>query len=185
MNINQAVEAQLKNIQIKTGRSLNQLAVIVQKSGFREHNDIRDMFHREMGLPYAEASTLTQAVLHVDGTRAASGDPMLDTIYTGLKVGLRPIHEKLMDNIMKFGEFEVLPKFGYVSLRRKRQFAMLGPANSTRFELGLNGRGLTNGSRLLQQLPGGMCDYKIKLRDAAEVDGEVLGWVWQAYNNAG
>ena len=46
-------------------------------------------------------------------------------------------HEKLMKEIRQFGEFEIVPKKGYVSLRRKKQFVMIGPktntANSSRF----------------------------------------------------
>jgi hypothetical protein len=46
--------------------------------------------------------------------------------------------EKIMQQVSGFGEFEIAPKKGFVSLRRKKQFAMLGPATNTRFELGLN-----------------------------------------------
>jgi len=55
-----------------------------------------------------------------------------------LKALLRPIHEKLMAAIEKFGNFEVAPKKGYVSLRRKKQFAMIGPGSTTRVDVGLN-----------------------------------------------
>lgn len=181
----QTVDTHLKTIQMKTGRTLDELAVIVRRSGFQQHGEIRDMFHREMGLAYVDASALSYAVLRLDGTRVPEGDAVLDTIYTGLKTDLRPIHEKLMDGVMKFGAVDVLPKFGYVSLRRKRQFAIVGPASSTRVELGINARGLLGSPRLLMQLPGGMCDYKVKLKDAADVDGEVMDWVWQAYISAG
>jgi hypothetical protein len=43
-----------------------------------------------------------------------------DEIYSGAKETFHPIHEKLMKEIKKFGEFEIAPKKGYVSLRRKK-----------------------------------------------------------------
>lgn len=189
-SLDQAIETQLKNIQAKTGKTLEQLAALAHESGLSKHGEIRDMFKRELGLGHGDANTLTHVVLQSDGTRAAQakgleGDTLLDELYPAAKAALRPIHEKLMDAISQFGEFETLPKKGYVSLRRKKQFAMLGPATNTRFEVGINAKGLDAGPRLLEQPAGGMCNYKVKVTDAGEVDAELIAWIRQAYESAG
>jgi len=90
-----------------------------------------------------------------------------------------------MTSIGKFGEFEVAPKKSYVSLRRKKQFAMIGPATATRVDVGLNMKGVPATDRLLAEKPGGMCQYKVKLTDPKEVDAELVGWIRQAYDSAG
>ena len=90
-----------------------------------------------------------------------------------------------MAAIQGFGEFEISPKKTYLSLRRKRQFAMVGPATNTRVEVGLNMKHVPGGARLIQLPPGGMCQYKVKLTSAQEVDKELLGWIRQAYDSAG
>jgi hypothetical protein len=70
-------------------------------------------------------------------------------------------------------------------MRRKKQFAMLGPASNTRFEVGLNRRDLQGGERLIAQPPKGMCGYNVKLTDVSEVDAELTAWIRQAYGAAG
>lgn len=145
---------------------------------------------KELGLGHGDANTLVHGVLKSDSERAAqekgaTTGEVLDEIYSGPKAALRPIHERLMEQIDGFGEFEVAPKKGYVSLRRKKQFAMLGPATNTRFELGLIVKGLPPHTRLLEQPAGGMCNYKVCLTDPVDVDGELLGWIRQAYDIAG
>ena len=109
---------------------------------------------------------------------------MLDEIYIGPKAALRPIHDELMQHIQGLGDFESVPKKGYVSLRRKKQFAMLGPATNTRFELGLNSRELPTDPRLVKQRPGSMCNYIVKLSSPAEVDAQLVGWIRTAYEGA-
>ena len=84
-----------------------------------------------------------------------------------------------------FGPFEVAPKKGYVSLRRKKQFAMIGPATQKRVDVGLNVRDLPASARLKAMPPGGMCQYTVSLTDPGEVDAEVVGWVRRAYDSAG
>ena len=40
-------------------------------------------------------------------------------------------------------------------------------------------------ARLVEQKPGGMCQYKVRLTSPGEVDSEVLGWLRAAYDAAG
>jgi hypothetical protein len=188
-SIEQAYQTQLDNIQKKTGKSLQELSDLVKASGLSKHGEIRSMLISQFGLGYGDANTLVHYVLKSDGERAAqekglSADAVLDEIYNGPKSALRPIHEKLMDAISQFGEFEVAPKKGYVSLRRKKQFAMLGPATNTRFELGINHKSLSGDERLLAQPAGSMCNYKVRLTQASEVDETIITWVKQAFETA-
>ncbi|MFN8219915.1 MAG: DUF5655 domain-containing protein [Fimbriimonadales bacterium] len=186
MDVAKAFEKQLQNIETRTGKSLAELAEIVKSSGLTRHGEIRDMLKSSLGMGHGDANTLTRHVLgDLDAQASASPSSVLDEIYQGPKAALRPIHERLMSAIENFGEFEVSPKKGYVSLRRKKQFAMLGPATNTRFELGINAKGIPGTDRLLEQPAGGMCQYKVKLTDASEVDDEVIGWVKAAYDAAG
>jgi hypothetical protein len=183
-----AIQTQIENIQKKTGKSLIELAEIVRKSGLTKHGEIRDMLKQKLGLGHGDANTLVHVVLRSDGTRAAEGkseDAVLDEIYSGAKAGFRPIHEKLMKEISKFGAFEVAPKKGYVSLRRKKQFAMIGPKTNTRFEVGLNAKDFKRSARLLEQPKGSMCNYIVQLTDEKEVDAELVGWIKSAYEGAG
>lgn len=98
---------------------------------------------------------------------------------------MRPIHDQVMDAVQAFGEFEIAPKKAYLSLRRKKQFAMVGPATNTRVEVGLNMKGVPGTDRLLEQPAGGMCQYKVKLTSADEVDEALVGWMRQAYDQSG
>ena len=189
-NLEQAVQSQINNIQKKTNMTLDEFSVLVKKSGLTKHSSIREMFMRELGLGYGDANALVHAVLQSDGTRAAlasglSGDAFLDQLYSGPKASLRPIHSALMAVITGLGEFETLPKKGYVSLRRVRQFAMIGPATNTRVELGLNAHGFDPDPRLLEQPKGSMCNYIIRLSDPEQVDSTIAAWIKLAFDMAG
>jgi hypothetical protein len=186
-SLDQARQTQINNIQKKTGKSLDELTAIVRKSGLTKHSEVRDYLKSELSLGHGDANALAHAIMQSDGQRAAEGkstDAVLDEIYAGAKTGQRPIHEALMKHIIKFGEFEVVPKKGYVSLRRTKQFAMIGPKTSTRFEVGINAKDLKKNARLLEQPKGSMCNYIINLTDAKEVDSELVGWLKSAYESA-
>lgn len=186
-SLDKAIQTQLDNIQKKTGKSLDELAILVQKSGLTKHGEIRDYLKRELGLGHGDANMLVHHVLKSDGATAAAGksvDSVLDEIYTGAKAGFRPIHEKLIQEINTFGEYEVAPKKGYVSLRRKKQFAMIGPKTNTRFEVGINAKDFKKNARLLEQPKGSMCNYVVNLTDVNDVDSELIAWLRSAYEGA-
>jgi hypothetical protein len=187
-SLDEARQTQLDNIQKKTGKSMTELTAIVKKSGLTKHGEIRDYLKRELNIGHGDANALVHAVLQSDGQRAAEGksaDSVLDEIYSGAKTSQRPIHEALMKQIARFGEFESVPKKGYVSLRRKKQFAMLGPKTNTRFEVGINAKDLKKNPRLLEQPKGSMCNYIVNLTEPQDVDSELIGWIKSAYEQAG
>jgi hypothetical protein len=186
--LEKAVQTQIVNIQKKTGMTIKELATLAKKSGLAKHGELRDMFKEKLGLGHGDANALVHELLQSDGTRAAEGkatDQVLDEIYTGAKAGFRPIHESLMKHIDRFGEFEVTPKKGYVSLRRKKQFTMIGPKTNTRFEVGINAKDLPKHARLAEQPKGSMCNYIVSLTDVSQVDADLVAWLKSAYEQAG
>ncbi len=189
-SVEQAYETQLKNIQAKTGKSLEELVQFIHNSGLTKHGEIRSMLIEKFGLGYGDANTLAHYARNSDGERAAkvkslSAEDVLDEIYSGPKAALRPIHEEAMRRIHTFGDFEIAPKKGYVSLRRKKQFAMIGPATKTQVEIGINAKDLLASTRLTEQPPGSMCNYKLRLASVEEVDDELVYWLRKAYDQSG
>jgi hypothetical protein len=189
-DMDKAIATQIANIEKKTGKSLGQLSDAIAKCGKAKHGEIRSWLMATYGIGHGDANTLTHIALKSDGASAAkaagtSTDEVLDAIYSGKKEHQRPIHEKLMAAITGFGEYEIAPKKGYVSLRRKKQFAMLGPKTNERFELGLNLKDEVKDPRVKAVPPGGMCQYTVALTAAVEVDAKLIAIVKRAYEAAG
>jgi hypothetical protein len=188
-DVEKALATQLANIEKRTGKSLAQLVAIVQKSGLEKHGERVAMLKKDLGMGHGDANTLVHHAKSggAPGAAAASASPdaALEAIYAGPKAALRPIHDALMERIGKFGDFEVAPKKAYVSLRRKKQFATIGPATKTEVEIGLNSRTLKAGGRIQQLPPGGMCQFRARITSAAEADKVLLAAIRQAYDEAG
>lgn len=188
--LDQARKTQLKNIEARTGKSMTELTRIIEESGLTKHNQIRDYLKEKFDLGFGDASMLVHFALKSDGQSAAeaSGSSIIeitDQIYSGKTETQRQVHDRVMLEVEKLGQFEIAPKKAYLSLRRKRQFAMLGPASKGRVEIGLNMKGLPGTERLLEQKPGGMCQYKVFLENQDQIDTELLDWLRQAYESAG
>lgn len=180
---------QLANIEKRTGKTLAQLTAVVKKSGLSKHGELRDMLKRELGMGHGDANLIVHVVNGSAGPPAApaGADPnaaAVDAYYSGAKAALRPIHDAVMAAVGKFGAFEIAPKKTYLSLRRKKQFVMVGPATNTRVEVGLNMQGVAGTKRLEKQAAGKMCQYIVKLTDAGEVDRELIGWMRTAFDQA-
>ena len=185
MDLAKAMATQLANIEKRTGKSLAELAKLVKSSGLEKHGELVAMLKRDLGMGHGDANTLVHHVRSAGAPAAASPDASLDAIYAGAKAGLRPVHEALMKEIGKFGEFEVAPKKAYVSLRRKKQFATVGPATKTEVEIGLNSKTLKAGGRIQALPPGGMCQFRARITSAADIDKTLLAALRQAYDEAG
>ena len=188
VDVDKALQTQLANIQKKTGKKLEELYAWLAKTGLSRHGELRDAAKKGLGLGHGDANPLATLHLRASGASAvpaANADVAVDEIYSGPKGALRPIHDRVLAAIRTMGDFEIAPKKGYLSLRRRKQFATVGPATKTQVEIGLNAKGLEGGERLLEQKPGGMCQYKVRVAAANEVDAELVEWIRAAYDAAG
>jgi Domain of unknown function (DUF5655)/Domain of unknown function (DUF4287) len=189
-----ATITQLKNIQARTGKSIAELHAAIAASGAAKHGEKRSWLMQQFKLGHGDANTVVHFIdkpmpdlgagAPAAAAPAADGDP-LAAIYAGAKAGLRPLHEAVISLIKTFGSFEEAPKKTYISLRRKKQFAMVGPATKDSVEIGLNAKDLPPHARLKLQPPGSMCNATTRITSAAEVDTLLKGWLQQAYDAAG
>jgi Domain of unknown function (DUF4287) len=49
-SLDQALETQLKNIETRSGKTLDQLCDLIRKSGLTKHGEIRDMLKKDLGM---------------------------------------------------------------------------------------------------------------------------------------
>ena len=179
-----ALANQLRNIEAKTGKTFAQLRRLIADTGLTKVGEQRTMLMQTFGLGYGDANTLALQAKEAAAPASAEGDP-LDAIYAGPKAALRALHERLVAEIDTLGAYEKAPKKTYISLRRKKQFAMLGPATREQLELGLNAKSLPATARLKALQPGGMCQYAVRLSGVNEIDAELMAWVRAAFDAAG
>jgi len=142
-----ATITQLKNIQSRTGKSIAELQDAVVASGAAKHGERRSWLMEHFKLGYGDANAVAlfigKPLPDLAGGAPASAPPAtadnpLDTLYSGAKSALRPLHDAVMDRVRGFGPFDEAPKKAYVSLRRRKQFVMIGPATKDSVEIGLN-----------------------------------------------
>ena len=184
-DIEKALATQIQNIEARTGNTLAGLIEVIHNSGLVKHGEIIAMLKREFELGHGDANTLAHLAKNANKAPQTAASNPLDALYSEKKAPLRSIHEALLQRMQAFGEFDTAPKQKYVSYRRNRQFAMIGPATNTRVEVGLNIKALPEAERL-EQLPAGkMCNFVIKLTDKSQVDDELVGWIKAAYDAAG
>lgn len=170
-----------------SGSSFEDIVVKVNENKLTKHSEIRSFLIEILNLGYGDANTLTHYVLNTDSESMAEGKSMTDIlneIYCEKKAPLREIHDAVMQRLNNLGAFEVIPKKGYVSLKRNKQFAMIGPKTNTRVEIGINSKTLTENQRLIGQPKGSMCQFIVKLTHIDEVDDELIAWLKEAYDQS-
>ena len=182
---NQAMASQIKNLEEKTGRSFDEWIKIVKDSDLEKHGELVSMLKEKYGIGHGYANLVVHSAResHAGFSEEAN---LVNEQYKG-KENLRPLYNKLMKEVNGLGkDVEVSPKKAYVSLRRKKQFAIIQPSTKTRIDLGLNLKDVAATGKL--EASGSwnsMCSYRVKLEDEKAIDDEVIHWLKKAYEQAG
>jgi hypothetical protein len=188
MDIAKAKANQLANIENRTGKSLAELAKLVKSSGLTKHGEIIAMLKEQLGLGHGDANAIAlhaKSVGLAPVAANASPDAAINALFTGPKAALRPIHDAIMAKLKEFGDFEVAPKKGYLSLRRTKQFASITPATKTRLDIGIILKGFKGSARFIVQPAMAMFPLKVGLTTVGDVDTELLTVLKKAFDAAG
>jgi len=183
--MDKATLTMMENLHKNTGKTLEQWIEIVQKENFVKHGEILKFLKETHGLTHGFANLIALKAKGTDAGSAVNPDDLITKQYKG-KEHFKPIYDRLISEIMTYGkDIELAPKNTYVSVRRKKQFAILNPASKTRFEIGINLKGHEPTGKLEPEKPGAMCSHKICISYIKEIDKEVLDWIKTAYDHAG
>lgn len=183
--MDKGTQTMIDNLQKNTGKTLEQWIKIVNKESFTKHGEIVSFLKQKHELTHGFANLIAHKAKGSDAGSAANQDDLITKQYKG-KEHLKPIYDKLLSGIKTFGnDIEIAPKNTYVSLRRKKQFAILNPATKTRFEIGVNLKGQEAKGRLEAEKPNSMCSHKINVEKIEDIDKEVMQWIKTSYDKAG
>jgi predicted transport protein len=175
-------------IREKTGKSLDEWVAIARASGKAKHGELVAWLKSDHGFTHGYANLVAHTALQSDASaRIAAGDDLVSEMFAGDKAALRPIFDKLMAAILALGgDIEQAPMKGYLSLKRKTQFATLHPSTRTRFDVGIKLKGVAAAGRL--EAAGSwnaMVTHRVRLESPDQVDAELIGWLRQAHEGAG
>ena len=95
----------------------------------------------------------------------------------------RPLHDALLGEIRALGTFDIAPKKGYLSLRCRKQFAMLQPSTTSRIDLRLILPATTPATGRLESAArfNPLFTHRVRITAATELDDELRGWLATAY----
>jgi Domain of unknown function (DUF5655)/Domain of unknown function (DUF4287) len=176
----------IRNLEEKTGKSIDVWAVIARGSGKTKHKEIVDYLKAAHGLGHGYANQIAFRALAGANAPAVESDDLIEAQYAGAKAAVRPIYEAIVKAIKTLGtDLDLSPKKAYVSLRRSKQFGLIQPTTATRVDVGLVLKGTAPAGRL--EASGSfnaMVTHRVRVGKVDEVDSELIGWLRQAYEQA-
>lgn len=184
-SVDQALATFARNIAAQTGASVEAWVERVKAKGFVKHGEMMGWLKAEHGLSHGHANFIAKQALAVPAE--AAGEDGVSHLFAGPKTGLRPLYDALVAVATSLGDdVEVAPKKANVSLRRRKQFALLQPSTTTRLDLGLILKDRAPTSRL--EASGSfnaMFTHRVRLEQPSDIDAELKAWLGTAYAEAG
>ena len=184
--IDKATQTQISNIEKNTGKTLKQWIDIVNKCGFTKHGELVNFLKNKHGFTHGNANVVVHFAKQSHAGATENSDDLITEQYKG-KENLKPWYDKIMVEINKFGkDVEVAPKKAYVSLRRKKQFALIQPSTKERLDVGLNIKGVEPSGVVEDGKKWkAMCTHRIRIENEKAINKELVNWIKQAYDQAG
>lgn len=175
-----------ESLRAKTGKGLDEWVAAARATGIAGHMALVNHLKSEHGLGHGYANMIVHAA-NASSSLSQDDDALVEAAFDGAKAQWRPLYDRLIALVQGFGDdVELAPKKGYVSLRRKKQFALLMPSTKDRFDIGLALKGEEPAGKL--ELAGSwnaMVSHRVRIAADDEADADVAAWLRAAYDRAG
>jgi hypothetical protein len=188
MDVDAALQSQIRNIETTYGKPLDHWFAVIDASGLTKHTEVVAMLKGDHRLAHGAAHRVSLLARHRDHAGAAPAPPdPADALYAGPKARLRPLHDALLGEVRALGAFDIAPKKCYLSLRRRKQFAMVQPSTTSRIDLGLILPATTPATSRLESAVrfNSLFTHRVRITAATDLDDELRGWLATAYTLAG
>jgi predicted transport protein len=184
--MDQSTQTMIDNLLKNTGKSLDDWIGVVTKEKLQKHGDILKFLKENHSFTHGFANLVAHKALKTDAGSAEDQDELVAKQYAGKEV-FWPIYEKLRKELEAWGkDVEFIPKNAYVSVKRKKQSAMLVPATKTRYEVGITLKGQApQGILELESKANAMCSHKVVINHEEQIAPELIFWLKKAYEAAG
>ena len=188
------MDAIVRNLEEKTGKSLEEWAAVLKKQGPVSVPEQKLWLKDKYGLG---APTIGVIVDHVRGADEElnaeaylkNAHVYVDELFGGPRADLRPICDELIALATSFGDdVKVSPCKTFVPLYRTHVFGQIKPTTQTRVDLGLALGDAKTSKRLIDT--GGLAKKdritrRIELTSVSDIDAEVKKWLKAAYDRDG
>lgn len=184
--VQEAWDSMAKNLQEKTGKTVEQWTEIARSSGASKHGELVKFLKSKHGLTHGYANMIALRTLKAAKGVEPGSEDWAAIQYSGDKAPLRPIYDAIVRAVSRFGrDIEISPKKTWVSLRRGKQFAIIQPSTSTRVDVGLNLGSIRPAGRLESSGSfNAMVSHRVRLGSVRDVDEELIRWLRTAYDSA-
>ena len=181
----------LADLPQKTGRSLQEWIVLVNKEGPATEKERREWLKKKYGLGTNSAWCLAERAqgkgYEEDSPEAylQVAEKYVEGMFAGSKAGLKPIYDALLKLGKSLGkDVKVSPGKTAVPFYRKHVFAQIKPSTRTRIDFGFALKDRKAQGRLIDT--GGFAKkdritHRIEITSLADIDDEVKYWLHFAY----
>ncbi|WP_269713855.1 DUF4287 domain-containing protein [Caulobacter sp. NIBR2454] len=179
-------QAYLDAVQAKTGKTPAELKALAAKKSLVgpgvKAGDVLAWLKDEFDLGRGHAMAIF-ALLKADAEPRGAVEDRIDKLFAGSRSALRPLFDGLVERARALGDdVDLAPTDTYVSLvRGSRKFAIVQPVAS-RLDIGIKRKGVTPTDRFAAAGSwNSMVTHRARLTNAAEIDAELVEWLWAAY----
>ena len=185
------MRAVIANLPAKTGRDFESWVTLTREQaiagqGMSKNGEVLNWLKGEHGLGHSTAFIIAAEALKPADYVEPTDEQLVDAQYAGPKAALRPIYEQVLAYVRTLGDdIRIETRQSYVAFARAKQFALVQPSTKTRVDLGLVLPNVAPSGRLAasSNFGSGSINRRVALATAAEVDGEIEGWLRQAYEH--